>query len=104
MALISAGHGKWFARVQGAIVGPGDEFGADVEYDYLPVIAWGSYDVGEEYRAFVLDVESGNLVPACGVTGFAGIADAEEVTLAEMTPEEIRVRNKRERERLERLR
>lgn len=89
MTLISAGHGKWFARVSGE---------AETT-EYLPVIAWGMYEVGEEYRAFVLDAESGNLTPACGVKGFAGIADAHEVELAEMTPEEIRERNKRMRER-----
>lgn len=101
MALISAGHGKWFARFSGEEDGEGT--GGD-EFSYLPVIAWGSYEVGEEYRAFVLDAESGNLTPACGVKGFAGITDAGEVELAEMSPEEIRERNKRERETRDRRR
>ncbi|MEU2597014.1 hypothetical protein ABZ669_07105 [Streptomyces hirsutus] len=86
MALISAGHEKWFARFEG-----------ETEFGYVPVIAWGRYDEGENYRAFVLDEDTGNLEPACGVKGFAGIADAEEVALVEMTPEELREHHKRGR-------
>ncbi|MFI6059357.1 hypothetical protein [Streptomyces sp. NPDC051286] len=89
--MINAERGKWFARFT--------RDGEEGEFEYLPVIAWGLYDEGEEYRAFVLDADAGTLVPACGVKGFAGIADAQEVELAEMTPEEMRERNKRMRER-----
>ncbi|MFD8465515.1 hypothetical protein ACFV10_10440 [Streptomyces cyaneofuscatus] len=97
MSMVAAPHGKWFARFRGD---EEDEF----EFEYQPVVAWGRYEEEKEYTAMVLDLETGDLLPANAAVSFSGLCDAEEVTLAEMTPEEIRVRNKRERERLERLR
>ncbi|MEU3880754.1 hypothetical protein [Streptomyces californicus] len=95
MSMVAAPHGKWFARFR-----RDEEVVGEEEFEYLPVVAWR----GDEGYAMCVDAEGGHLFTACDGEGFSGIADAEEVTLAEMTPEEIRVRNKRERERLERLR
>ncbi|MEV5015396.1 hypothetical protein ACIGW1_18495 [Streptomyces sp. NPDC053780] len=85
MAMISAGHGKWFARFRQ------DEVG---EFAYEPVIAWD-----DEGHALIIGHEEGSLYRANIVQTFAGIADAEEVELADMTPEETRERNKRARAR-----
>lgn len=91
MSLIAAPHGKWFARFKGDEGDEGDEFA------YRPVVAWGRYEEEKEYTAMVLDLETGDLLPANAAPSFTGVTDAAEVELASMTPEEIRERNKRMR-------
>ncbi|MFK4146241.1 hypothetical protein [Streptomyces sp. NPDC004065] len=90
--MIAAPHGKWFARFKGD-----GEIAGEEEFSYEPVVAWS-----DEGHALIVGYEEGTLFRANIVGTFAGIAEAEEVSLAEMTPEEIRERNKRERERARR--
>lgn len=87
--MIAAPHGKWFARFEGE----------DGEVEYLPVVAWR----GDEGQAMCVDGVGGKLFAAAEEDGFSGLCDGEEVEIASMTPEEIKHRNRRERERLERL-
>lgn len=88
--MIAAPHGVWFARFEGE---------DDGTVSYLPVVAWR----GDEGQAMCVDGVGGKLFAAAEEAGFSGLADAEEVDLASMTPAEIRERNRRERERLEKL-
>ncbi|MET9350176.1 hypothetical protein [Streptomyces termitum] len=91
MSMIAAPHEKWFARFE-------SEDG-DGEVAYLPVVAWR----GDEGQAMCVDGVGGKLFAAAEGAGFSGLTDAAEVELASMSPAEIRDRNRRERERLERL-
>lgn len=90
--MIPAPHGKWFARFK-----EDEGIAGGEEFSYAPVVAWGTYNQGEEYAAMVPDMNAGDLIPANTSANFAGLCDAAEVELAGMSPEEIRERNKRMR-------